>query len=171
MMKYYFPHVDSCFVCSDNIPTGLHLKSYYEDGVVKLDCFASESIGGYIGIVHGGIIATMLDEVMTWAAFAFSEHMRLFFTREMNIKYKKPVVVNNSYIALAEYHSERKGIIFIKGSFVDTCGGVYVQSKASYMPMDMERTFNGLKASRFDKNLTYHPKILKFFKDLHIDKP
>jgi uncharacterized protein (TIGR00369 family) len=170
-MKYYFPHTDSCFVCSENIPNGLRLKCYYENGVVKLECFANDAICGYMGIVHGGIIATILDEVMTWAAFAFSESRRLFSTREMDIKYKKPVIINKNYIALAEFHNERKGIIYIKGSFIDTDGTIYVQSKGSYVPMDEKRSFDGLKMSEFDKDLTYHPKVLKVFKDLNIDKP
>lgn len=169
-MKLFFPHTDSCFVCGDDVPNGLHLKSYYEDGVAKLEFFAIDGIGGYKGVVHGGIIATILDEVMTWASFAFSDYMRLFFTREMVVKYKKPVVMNENYLAVAEFQDEKKGIIFVRSSLQDSACNIYAQSKASYFPMDEEMSLKGLRASRFDNKLVYHPKILQFFKDLNIDK-
>jgi acyl-coenzyme A thioesterase PaaI-like protein len=169
-MKLYFPHTDSCFVCGDDVPNGLHLKSFYEDGFVKIEFSAFDGIGGYMGVVHGGIVATILDEVMTWSSFVFSSYMRLFYTREMSIKYKKPVTMNKNYVAISEFMYEKKSIIFVRGYIQDLSGNIHVQSKASYFPMDEEKSIKGLKASRFVKNLTYHPKILQFYKDLNIDK-
>jgi uncharacterized protein (TIGR00369 family) len=170
-MRLYFPHTDSCFVCGEDLPNGLHLKSFYEDGVVKIEFSAFDGIGGYMGVVHGGIVATILDEVMTWASFAFSGYMRLFYTREMDIKYERPVSMGDKYTAVSEYMYEKKGIIFVKSHIQNSEGNIYSQAKASYFPMDEEKSIKGLKCSRFSKELTYHPKILQFFKDLNIDKP
>ena len=39
----------------------------YGDGRVHVDFNPAEHFTGYTGVVHGGIIATVLDEILGWA--------------------------------------------------------------------------------------------------------
>ena len=56
----------NCFGCGSNDGVGLSLKFYkYEDGAVFGNFFADPKYEGYSGIIHGGIIATLLDSAMT----------------------------------------------------------------------------------------------------------
>ena len=58
------PNSDFCFVCGRRNGRGLRM-SFYDDGqqCVWSDYTVTEEYQGYPGIVHGGIIAAMLDEV------------------------------------------------------------------------------------------------------------
>jgi acyl-coenzyme A thioesterase PaaI-like protein len=79
----------NCFACGSNGGIGLGLKFYKnEDGVVFGNFFADPKYEGYSGIIHGGIIATLLDSAMT--------HCLLMkdipaLTGRLSIKYSTPI--------------------------------------------------------------------------------
>src|ERR1700756_562856 len=78
-----------CFGCGTANPTGLRLEFMLaQDGTVV--CLASipETFEGPRGYVHGGIIATLLDEAMSKAV---RSHNLVAMTRHMEIDYKLPV--------------------------------------------------------------------------------
>jgi hypothetical protein len=59
-----------CFACGADNPDGLHLEFLLApDGSVVCFPAVSESFVGYPGYLHGGIIATLLDEAMSKAPF------------------------------------------------------------------------------------------------------
>ena len=56
----------NCFACSSQNGAGLQLKFHKdEDGTVFGKFLADPKFEGYSGIIHGGIIATLLDSAMT----------------------------------------------------------------------------------------------------------
>jgi uncharacterized protein (TIGR00369 family) len=78
-----------CFGCGDANPIGLHLRFFLaEDGTVVCPATIPDRFEGHPGYLHGGIIATLLDEVM-------SKVMRsrgvLAMTRHMEVDYLRPV--------------------------------------------------------------------------------
>lgn len=81
----------SCFVCSEHHPHGLGLRfRHTADGVVCF-CTVPASYCGFDGMVHGGIISTLMDETAAYALFA--RHGKLGVTREMSTRFLKPVPV------------------------------------------------------------------------------
>ena len=79
----------SCFVCSHGHPHGLGLSFLHtEKGVVCL-CTIPDAYCGFDGMVHGGIISTLMDEAAAYSLFA--RHGKLGVTREMNTRFLKPV--------------------------------------------------------------------------------
>jgi uncharacterized protein (TIGR00369 family) len=80
----------SCFVCSEGHPHGLGLRFHHtEDGVVCF-CTVPDSFCGFDGMVHGGIISTLMDEAAAYALFA--RHGKLGVTSEMSTRFLKPVL-------------------------------------------------------------------------------
>jgi len=79
----------NCFACGSTNGTGLGLKFYkHEDGTVFGNFFADPKFEGYSGIIHGGIVATLLDSAMT--------HCLLMegipaLTGRLSIKYSIPI--------------------------------------------------------------------------------
>ena len=79
----------NCFACGSNNGMGLGLKFYkHEDGTIFGNFFADPKFEGYSGIIHGGIIATLLDSAMT--------HCLLMqdipaLTGRLSIKYSTPI--------------------------------------------------------------------------------
>ncbi|MFH1087855.1 MAG: PaaI family thioesterase [Chloroflexota bacterium] len=57
-----------CFACSPNNPIGLKLKITRDGDAVKTEFTPGELHEGWAGIVHGGILFTLLDEVMSYVA-------------------------------------------------------------------------------------------------------
>ena len=85
---------EQCFVCGLQNPAGLHIH-FYESapGEVTADCTVGEQHQGYPGIVHGGIVAAMLDELTGRAHMGSASYPRFMFTARLDVRYRKPVPV------------------------------------------------------------------------------
>jgi len=58
-----------CFGCGPENPRGLGLEFRIEDGRAVAEFVTPDYLQGFPGYVHGGGVATMLDEAMGWAAY------------------------------------------------------------------------------------------------------
>jgi acyl-coenzyme A thioesterase PaaI-like protein len=87
------PNSRFCFACGLENEHGLQMK-FYElgPGEVKATYLVSDSFQGYPGIVHGGVLASMLDEVASRAAMT-GEPTRFRFTAKLEIRYRKPAPI------------------------------------------------------------------------------
>lgn len=90
------PNSRHCFVCGVENKTGLGLK-FFEigDGRVVAEPCLPDSYQGYPGVVHGGIVASMLDEIAGRAAM-IGDHNHFRLTAKLNIRYRKPVPVGET---------------------------------------------------------------------------
>jgi uncharacterized protein (TIGR00369 family) len=80
-----------CMVCSGSNPLGLGLKFACEaDGSVSATFLGHPALEGFQGLLHGGVIASLLDGAMTNCLFA---HGRAAMTGELNVRYREPVVI------------------------------------------------------------------------------
>jgi acyl-coenzyme A thioesterase PaaI-like protein len=88
------PNSKLCFVCGISNPAGLHL-SFYETGPgeVTAEYTVPDRFQGYLGVVHGGIVAAMLDEVAGRAHMG-GDPPRFMYTARLEIRYRKNVPVN-----------------------------------------------------------------------------
>lgn len=77
-----------CFVCGHDNPRGLHLDFTHTPGQLRTTLVTEDWMQGYVGIVHGGIISTVLDETMVKLLF-LEGHKAV--TAELNIKLLQPV--------------------------------------------------------------------------------
>ncbi len=78
-----------CFGCGPANATGLHLEFLLaEDKSVVCLVMVPEAFEGHPGYLHGGIIATLLDEIMSKSVRArgFTS-----MTRHMEVDYRRPV--------------------------------------------------------------------------------
>ena len=95
MMKEAQSSSRQCFVCGVENPFGLHIH-FYDTGPAEVtaEYTVPEHFQGYGGIVHGGVIAAMLDEVASRVYFR-GDPPRLVVTAKLNIRYRNPVPVLN----------------------------------------------------------------------------
>ncbi|HEY9127860.1 MAG TPA: PaaI family thioesterase [Acidobacteriaceae bacterium] len=78
-----------CFGCGQANSVGLHLNfAVAPDHTVACDAVVSDNYEGPPGYLHGGIIATLLDEAMSKANRA---HGVTAMTRQMQVEYLRPV--------------------------------------------------------------------------------
>lgn len=91
-MREKQPNSRHCFVCGIENPIGLHLKFYQTGpGEVTAEINLPEIYQGYPGIVHGGVIAAMLDEAAGRAHMGPVEAPRFMFTARLDVRYRKNV--------------------------------------------------------------------------------
>ncbi len=79
----------NCFACGTANPIGLNLSFYRREAYVCSDITLEKNYEGWENMAHGGIVSTLLDEVMSWAVIYFRKI--LFVTRTMRVKYIRPV--------------------------------------------------------------------------------
>ena len=84
-----------CFICGLENPVGLHLHIYeVEPGVIETTYTAPEHFQGYPGVLHGGIVGAMLDEIAGRSHMGSDpNHSRFMFTAKLEVKYRQNVPV------------------------------------------------------------------------------
>ncbi len=87
------PNSRYCFVCGIANPFGLQLR-FYKSGEeeVTAEYTVPQRFQGYPGVVHGGIVAAMLDEVAGRAHMG-GDPPRFMYTARLDIRYRKNVPV------------------------------------------------------------------------------
>ncbi len=92
------PSSKTCFVCGVENIAGLHLHfTEVEPGEVVAEKVIPAQYAGYPGIVHGGILASILDEI-AGRAFMHGDPPRFMFTAKLSIRYRKPVPVGQKLV-------------------------------------------------------------------------
>lgn len=93
------PNTSHCFVCGTDNPNGLGLN-FYDDGelTVQTRFKIREEFQGYPGISHGGILATILDEVVGRVAM-INDHHRFMMTVNMKVQFRNPVPIDTPLCA------------------------------------------------------------------------
>ena len=127
-----------CFGCGGANPRGMQLTFEQDDsarrirGVFRL---GSEYQGGP-GFVHGGIIATLLDEVMA-KVNRFAQEIAV--TAELTVEYRKPVPVDED-LTVEGWEVERKGRDLVReGEIRDASGAVLAHGRGRFVAIDASR--------------------------------
>ena len=88
------PNSLHCFICGIENPIGLKLKIYdTEDGSVETTYTAPDHFQGYPGMLHGGIVAAILDEISGRALMGNPSSPRFMFTGKLEVRYRKNVPI------------------------------------------------------------------------------
>jgi acyl-coenzyme A thioesterase PaaI-like protein len=94
IVKKLQPNSRDCFACGLSNKIGLKIRFYnIRPGEVEASYTVDEVYQGYPGIVHGGIVAAMLDEI-SYRSLIVDDPQRLMFTARLNIRYRENVPVN-----------------------------------------------------------------------------
>lgn len=88
----------NCFACSPTNPYGLKCKFVDEGDCVSCHWMPNEHYQGFFNVLHGGIQATLIDEIASWVIFTRLNTAGM--TVEMNVKYRKTVHSNKGEIVL-----------------------------------------------------------------------
>lgn len=116
----------SCFACSS--PSGLQLRFWHTLEGVETRCSVPRSYCGFDGLVHGGIIATMLDEASCWVLFA--KLGRLGVTQKMTTGFLKPVPIENELVITATISRHDKRTALVKASISDSDGQLLAEGES-----------------------------------------
>lgn len=123
-----------CFVCGSENPVGLK-ASFTVDrpgrralGRLKIP----KHFQGWQDVVHGGILAAVLDEACIYACRSVGDR---FVTAELNLKYKKPVPVDTEVVLKAEILEEKRRVIVVKAQ-LEIDDQIYALAEARVFKME-----------------------------------
>ncbi|MCF8001472.1 MAG: PaaI family thioesterase [Halanaerobiales bacterium] len=125
-----------CFACGEDNPISLGLNFEKSgDKKVKAEFEPKEVHQGYKGIMHGGLISTLLDEAM---AKVLSLNNILALTAKMNIRFRQPVSIDKKLLITAEIIKNKTGLYFTEAEVRDINGDLFAEAEAKFMKVEEE---------------------------------
>ncbi|MEZ4495294.1 MAG: PaaI family thioesterase [Thermomicrobiales bacterium] len=114
-----------CFGCGRLNPYGLHLQFFPLDECEGEGVWApftpAREQEGYMGMVHGGIITTVLDEAMAWALYRRDIWA---VTGRMSMAFKRPVEVGVETKAVGLLLEDRGRLLDVRGRLLRASDGI-----------------------------------------------
>ncbi len=128
------PQTHSCYVCGIDNPLGLRLGFESDLRIARVRLrFRAEHVG-FRATVHGGVLATVLDELMVWGCAVITQ--KLAYCAKMTVRYQRPVAPGTPVIGIGELVEDRRGRLFLaRGELRDEEGRLLAESTGKYLPI------------------------------------
>ncbi len=129
------PH--SCFACGELNAVGLRLVLHVAGDTCWTETTLPSDFQGWEGITHGGIVATILDEVMGWALASADSWG---FTARLTIDYRRPTPIGRPLRAEGQLVERRRRLLTTRARLVDVeTGEVLATADALYVAAPPDR--------------------------------
>ena len=129
------PH--RCFACGSLNEHGIHLELHVAEDRCWTELALHDRFQGWDGIAHGGIVCTILDEVMAWS-LAATDNWGL--TARMSVGFKRPIRIGAPIRAEGWITSSRRRIHETEARIVDAATGeLLATASGTYVAADAER--------------------------------
>jgi len=128
----------NCFGCSPHNHGGLKM-TFFEDGDEIVSTWEpAETHQGYHKVLHGGIQATLMDEIASWVVYV--KLHTAGFTSRADIRYRKPVYVNQGPVTLrARCLKMRRNLADIEVRLFDKEERMCAEGTFTYFTYSMEQ--------------------------------
>ena len=120
----------NCFACGAENRIGMHLHIELGDGHAQARWTVGEDYVGWSDKAHGGIIATLLDEVMAWAPSSYDSWA---VTAEMTVRYRSPASPGEELLAEARVVERRRRIYRVSGEVRGPDGRLIAEGSGRYL--------------------------------------
>jgi uncharacterized protein (TIGR00369 family) len=121
-----------CFVCGKHNPIGLHLEFDFKDNLTRTEFVPQPDHQGYDGVVHGGILASVLDDAMANCLW-----MRgiTAVTAKMSLRYREPVAVGSRLWVYGRIVQERDKTATAEGWLTNAAGTTLVEASGTFFKL------------------------------------
>jgi acyl-coenzyme A thioesterase PaaI-like protein len=131
----FSPH--HCFGCGTLNKHGLQMPLHLETARSWTELQLDRAFEGWEGVVHGGIVCTILDEVMAWALVAEDNWG---VTARISVTFKKPVPIGLAIRADGWVTRSRRRLVETAGRIIDVATGVELATaEGTYLAADAAR--------------------------------
>ena len=120
----------NCFACGAENPIGMRLHIEIGDGTARASWQAGDDYVGWSDKVHGGIIATLLDEVMAWAPSSYDSWA---VTAEMSVRYRSPANPGELLTATGRVAERRRRIYEVIGEIRGADDRLIAEGRGRYL--------------------------------------
>ncbi|HLI06913.1 MAG TPA: PaaI family thioesterase [Ktedonobacteraceae bacterium] len=128
-----------CFVCGQRNPYGLHLVFRQEGDTIVADFQPREEHQGFPGIIHGGIVAALLDEALGRTSL-LSNQPEWTMTGRLEVRYRRYVPYGPLLRVRAKLDGERRRLMLASGALTlaEDESTVLAEAKGSFMTLSPE---------------------------------
>lgn len=119
-----------CFACGPKNPSGLQLVFEYGDGVARANVTPARRFTGWSAVLHGGIVATLLDEAMAHAAI--SQNLRAV-TAKLEVRFRRAVPAGVRLVAEGRIDHRRGRLLQLSATLAGTDGTLYAQADGRFL--------------------------------------
>lgn len=134
------PNSRMCFGCGRENPIGLQARYYQDDNKVYCTYTPRDEYQGYPGVVHGGILCTILDEVLFRTALIDGDPWMV--TARMEVRFKAPVPTEKPLTATAEVTKRKTRVLEAKGEIRLEDGTLAVEANATFVRIPEDSIVN-----------------------------
>jgi uncharacterized protein (TIGR00369 family) len=120
----------NCFACGVENPIGMRLHIEIGEGTATTAWTAGDQYVGWSDKVHGGIIATLLDEVMAWAPSSYDSWA---VTAEMTVRYRSPATPGEELKATGRVAERRRRIYEVVGEVRGADDRLIAEGRGRYL--------------------------------------
>ncbi len=145
-----------CFGCAQQNEAGLKME-FYEDGEDIVSIWHPEAkYQGWLNTMHGGIQATLLDEICAWVIARKLQTTGV--TSHMETKYMRPVMTTEEYIVIrARIREQKRNLVLVDATIYDKEGKECTKATCTYFTFTKEKSlkdmyFNGCDTEGTDEN-------------------
>ncbi len=123
------PPSRGCLVCGQDNPLGLQIE-FFTDGKAAYGDFApSKTYQGYDGVLHGGLLSTLLDEVMVQAIAARGVTA---VTGKIEVRFRRPALIGSPLSVKGWVEEERGSTFTAQGQIRDEEGRILAEAKGIF---------------------------------------
>ena len=119
-----------CFACGASNPIGMRLHIELSEGAARTEWVVGEDYVGWSDKLHGGIIATLLDEVMAWAPSSFDSWA---VTAEMTVRYRAAASPGDRLTATGRVAKRRRRIYEVVGEVRGADNRLIAEGRGTYL--------------------------------------
>lgn len=112
---------------------GLRL-SHVEPGLVRLDWRPGAALTNRSGVVHGGYIATALDDACGMACGSAADQPTLHLTMNLYVDYLRPLQVGRDYVVTGRVTHRGRTRLLAQATVTDSEGRLCAQASSSLTP-------------------------------------
>ncbi len=145
------PTYRGCVVCGDASvnPAALAVRWFVtESGIVETEITFTEQQAGYRGIVHGGILGSLLDEALGWAAAV--HRRKCYVTGRLQVEYKRPVASNMKMRVWGRFKKGNEIFSIAEGEITDMAGTPYATGEGTFFALSPEESRKIMDQLYFD---------------------
>jgi len=138
------PNSRQCFVCGVENQYGLHLEFFQtEAGEVVVDYVVPDHFQGYPGVVHGGVVASLVDEVLGRVHMGSDPaNPRFMFTARITVQYRKNVPTGKPIRIVGRVVSSKRRTATSVAEIYDSDGELLAEAEALLVDVPPEKIGN-----------------------------
>ena len=146
-----------CFVCGQKNPYGLHMVFRLENDTVVSDFQPLTEHQGFPGVIHGGIIAALLDEALNRTTM-LSTHPTWTMTGRLEVRYRR-------YVPYGPLLRVRASLGMERGRMIQSSGVLTLADDEQVVLAESQGTFMALTPAMLATITQDFPEMQNFFEN------